>query len=113
MHEISICEGIIQVLEDQAKVKAFQKVNTLWLEIGPLASVELDALRFSFEVVSRGTIAEGADLQILQPPGQAWCLSCAQTVSVNARYDTCPVCGGHQLQVTSGDELRIKELDVA
>lgn len=55
MHEVSICEGIILLLEEQAVVQHFQQVETLWLEIGELAGVEVEALRFSFEVVSRGT----------------------------------------------------------
>lgn len=113
MHEVSICEGIILLLEEQAVVQHFQQVETLWLEIGELAGVELEALRFSFEVVSRGTLAEGARLEILQPQGRAQCQDCTQSVPVKTRYDACPECGGHQLQVCAGDELRIKELEVA
>lgn len=113
MHEVSICEGIILLLEEQAVVQHFQQVQTLWLEIGELAGVELEALRFSFEVVSRGTLAEGARLEILQPQGRAWCQDCTQRVSVKTRYDACSECGGYQLQVCAGDELRIKELEVA
>lgn len=112
MHEMSIAEGVIQVLEDQAREQQFSRVTTLWLEIGPLAMIETDALRFCFDAVSRSTLAEGARLEIIQTPGQAWCLGCSQTVAISKRYDACPQCGSHQLQVTSGDELRIKELEV-
>ncbi|WP_246624734.1 hydrogenase maturation nickel metallochaperone HypA [Oceanobacter mangrovi] len=109
---MSIAEGIIQVIEEQARVQAFSKVNAVWLEIGPLASVEKEALSFCFDAVTRHTLAEGARLQIIDLPGQAWCLGCSQTVAVTQRFDSCPHCGGYQLQVTAGDELRIKELEV-
>lgn len=112
MHEMSICEGIIQVLEDQASSQQYQRVKTVWLEIGPLAMVETDALRFCFEAVTRNTLAEGARLEIIALPGQAWCLQCAKTVGITQRYDACSECGSVQLQVTQGEELRIKELEV-
>ncbi|WP_417222462.1 hydrogenase maturation nickel metallochaperone HypA [Amphritea sp.] len=112
MHEMSICEGIIQVLEEQAASQHYQRVKTVWLEIGPLAMVEIDALRFCFEAVTLNSLAQGARLEIIELPGQAWCLQCAKTVSISKRYDACCECGSFQLQVTQGDELRIKELEV-
>jgi hydrogenase nickel incorporation protein HypA/HybF len=49
---------------------------------------------------------------IIEIPGQAWCLHCAEVVNVQALYDACPQCGSHQVQVTGGNEMRVKELDV-
>ena len=112
MHEMSLCEGIIQVLENEAQRQNFHKVKSVWLEIGALAGIELEALRFGFDVVSRHTLAEGAQLNIITQPAQAWCLGCSQTVIIQQRYDACPLCGSYQLQVTSGDAMRIKELEV-
>ncbi len=112
MHEMSICEGILQVLEEQARSQNFQRIKTVWLEIGPLSGVELDALRFGFDVVMRDSLADGCKLEIIETQGQAWCLQCAKTVNVSQRFDACPDCGSYQLQVTGGDEMRIKELEV-
>ncbi|GAA6168173.1 hydrogenase maturation nickel metallochaperone HypA [Sessilibacter corallicola] len=112
MHEMSIAEGVIQVIEEQAKAQAFSKVKALWLEVGPMSMVESDALRFCFEAVSKSTIAEGAVLEIIELKGQGWCLNCHNTVEIEKRFDECPKCGSYQIQVTSGDELRIKELEV-
>ncbi|MCW8907998.1 MAG: hydrogenase maturation nickel metallochaperone HypA, partial [Sedimenticola sp.] len=93
MHEMSICEGILQVMEEQAATQQFERVKSVWVEIGPLAGVELDALRFGFEVVTRNSLAEGAKLEIIEMPGQAWCLQCSKTVPVSQRFDACPECG--------------------
>jgi len=112
MHELSICEGILSIIEDQAKEQAFSRVRRVRLEVGPFSGVEIEALRFGFDVVTRSSVAEGALLEIFEPPGAAWCMSCSQTVAIENRYDLCPVCGSHQLQVTGGTELRIRDLEV-
>ena len=109
---MSIAEGIIQVLEDQARSQNYTKVKAVWLEIGPLAAIETDALRFCFDAVTRNSLAEGARLEIIEQPAMAWCLGCSQQIEVKQRYDSCPLCGSYQVQVTSGEELRIKELEV-
>lgn len=51
-------------------------------------------------------------LEIIDVPGEAWCMQCAKTVRVKQRYDPCPHCESYQLQVSTGDEMRIKELEV-
>lgn len=112
MHEVSICEGIIRVLEEQSQVEGYRRVNKVWLEVGPLAGVEVEALRFSFDCVTRGTLADQATLEIIETPAEAWCLPCGTTAPIRRRFDPCPSCGGHQLQVTAGNELRIKQLEV-
>ena len=112
MHEMSIAEGVIQLLEEQAAAQQFSRVRAVWLEIGPLAAVEVQALRFCFEAVTRDSLAAGARLEIIELPGIAWCLGCSRSVEVRQRYDACPHCGSHHLQITQGDELRVKELEV-
>jgi hydrogenase nickel incorporation protein HypA/HybF len=112
MHEMSLCESILQVLEQQSEVQHYRKVKTVWLEIGALSGVEIEALRFSFDVVMQGSLAEQASLEVITVPGQAWCLVCAENVVVQYLYDQCPQCGSHQLQINNGDQMRIKELEV-
>lgn len=112
MHEMSICESIVQIIEDEAKAKGYARVRKLWLEIGPLAGIEPEALRFCFDVVTRGTLAQEASLEIIETPVLAWCLPCGEEQRLAARFDPCPACGSRQLQLTSGEELRIKQMEV-
>ncbi len=112
MHEMSICASIVTVIEQQAVAESFTKVNVVRLEIGPLAGVEIEALRFSFGVVANGGIAQNARLDIVELPVIAWCVPCAKSVHVNERFDACPDCGDYQVKITGGDELRIKDLEV-
>ena len=112
MHEMSLCEGVMQVIESQAAIDNYQQVNAVWLEIGLLSGVEIESLKFCFDVVCRNSIAENATLEIVELPGQAWCMQCANNLTVTSRHSACPDCGSYQLQVTGGDEMRIKELEV-
>ena len=112
MHEMALCEGVLQVLEEYARKRGYTRVKTVWLEIGELAGVEVEAMRFGFDVVTRGTLAEGAELRIIERPGEAWCPQCAKTVRVKQRFDACPDCDGYPLQVTGGEEMRVRELEV-
>ena len=112
MHEMSLCQGMVQIIEEQAKTQSYNRVKTVRLEIGPLATVEPEALRFCFDAATRGTLAENATLDIITTAASAWCFSCGETVTISERNGTCPNCGSYQLQVTGGDELRIKELEV-
>lgn len=112
MHEMAISESIVGLLEAEAARHKFARIKTVWLEIGPLAAIEIEALRFTFDVVRRGTVAADALLQIIPTEGRAWCYACAASVPVSVRGQPCPRCGAEQLQVTQGDEMRIKELEV-
>lgn len=112
MHEMSLCEGILSILEDQAKAQSFARVTMVRLEIGALSGVEIPALRFGFDAVMRGSLADGARLEIVEEPGQAWCVDCSRTVLIQQRYDACPICGGVRLRVTGGESMRVKELEV-
>jgi hydrogenase nickel incorporation protein HypA/HybF len=112
MHEMAISEGILGILEDEGRRQHYSRVRKVRLEIGPFSGVESEALRFSFDVVTKGTLAEDAVLEIIETQAQAWCLPCERTVPISQRFDACPECGSHQLQVTAGEEMRIKELEV-
>lgn len=112
MHEMSLAEGIVQIIEDEAKKQSFQRVKAVWLEIGKLAGVDVEAMKFCFDVVTKESVAANAVLHIIDVQAVAWCMMCAKSVDISERYDPCPDCGGYQLQPTGGDEMRIKELEV-
>jgi hydrogenase nickel insertion protein HypA len=75
-------------------VQHFRRVRSVFLEIGQLSAVESDAMRFCFDAVIRGTLAEGAVLNVVEVPGEGLCFNCNQTVPLAALYDPCPACGG-------------------
>jgi hydrogenase nickel incorporation protein HypA/HybF len=109
---MSIAESMLKIIEDTARAEGSARVKAVWLEIGQLASVEKESLRFCFDVVARDSVAEDARLEIIETAGQGWCMECACNVAITARYEPCPSCGSFQIEVTGGDEMRVKELEV-
>jgi len=112
MHEISLCQSMLRIMEEQAAKQRFTKVSAVYLEVGVLAGVDPEALRFGFDVVMQDSLASGAELEIIMLQGRAWCEQCLTKVNIQQRFDACPECGGHQLKISAGEELRIKDLAV-
>jgi hydrogenase nickel incorporation protein HypA/HybF len=112
MHEMSLAEGIRQIVIDQARAHGFARVKRLRLEIGRFAGVEKPALAFAFDVVMRGSPAEGAALEMLDLPGRARCFDCMKLVEIDDRLAPCPLCGSGKLLPEGGDEMRIKDMEV-
>lgn len=113
MHEASLACGVLHIVEATARREGFSRVIELRLEAGQLTAVDPRALRFALESLAPGTLLDGARIEIDEPPGQAWCMACAQTVAIAQRGDACPACGGHQLQPTGGMELRVVDMRVS
>jgi len=69
-------------------------------------------LRFCFDVVMNGSIAEQARLEIIETAGQGQCETCSRNFPLAALYEACPECGSFDIRVTGGDGMRVKELEV-
>lgn len=113
MHEASIAGGVLRLVEEAAQKERFSRLLELRLEVGALAGVDVHALRFALECLGPGSLLEGARIEIVEPPGRAWCLACSQTVTVRQHGDACPSCGSYQLQVTEGTALRVLDMRVS
>ena len=109
MHEMTLAESVLQIIEHAARREGLRCVRAVWLEIGQLSSVEPEAMRFCFDAVTRDSIAAGARLEIAVTAGAAWCIACAEQVALAELGAACPRCGGYQLRVTEGAEMRVKE----
>ena len=82
------------------------------LEVGMLAAVLPDSLRFCFQLATQGTLAEGAQLEIIEQPGRARCRACSSELELHRPFGRC-ACGGTDLDWLSGEQLRIFEMEVA
>jgi hydrogenase nickel incorporation protein HypA/HybF len=112
MHEMALCQGMLDIIDAKRVSEHFDQVRCITLEVGVLGHVDPHALRFAFDVSARGTAAETARLDIVEVPGRAWCMDCSESIAIAARGEGCPSCGGFVLIVEQGEELRLKELEV-
>ncbi len=112
MHELSLAGGILRLIEQTRERDPFERVTHVTLEVGALSGVEVESLRFALQAIAPDTCMASAEIEIQEPPAQAWCLPCGQSVPILQRLDLCPQCGSAQLQPTSGTELRLVDLRV-
>lgn len=77
-----------------------------------LLSHDQSALQTAFILAARGTKAEGATLEIISVPGDAWCPQCRRGVSVTQSQETCSICGGLLVVGSAEPEAVIHELVV-
>jgi hydrogenase nickel incorporation protein HypA/HybF len=87
-------------------------VLAVTLEIGALSGVVPEALEFCFDAATRGSLLEGAQLFIERVPATGFCTACGVTSTVETYFDPCPGCGAVALDLRSGDEMRVKDLEV-
>ena len=113
MHEMALAEEVLQIVQEAARREGVSRVSALWLEVGQLSSVEPEAMRFCFDAVARGSIAADARLEILVAPGRAWCNACATSIALTALGEACPHCGGYDLRITDGEQMRVREMEAS
>ena len=106
---MSITQSVVDICSQNAEGR---RIISVTLEIGALSGVVPEAVEFCFEACTRDTLMEGARLIIERIPALARCLDCRAEGPVSAYYDPCAACGGYRMELLTGQELRVKELEV-
>jgi hydrogenase nickel incorporation protein HypA/HybF len=113
MHEMGIVQSIMDILEEQAKIHNAKKVVRVNLEFGVLTAVMPEAIRFAFDVLSKGTVAEEADINITIIPLKMRCMDCNEEHTLHEYQPICPSCSSAAILILEGrDEMRIASLEV-
>lgn len=113
MHELSISLKTIDMVVAQAQKHKVNQVTGIVLTVGALSCIEHESLRAGLEFAARETVAEGAKITIETVAATAWCAECNQSVSIAMHQDACPICQGYQLLIETGEELKVKYIEVA
>ncbi len=112
MHELSITESLLEIALRHARKAEAQRIIRLNLVIGELASIVDDSVQFYWDIVSRDTIAEGAELHFERLPATLRCLSCDHVFPLDGREYACPACGSERVVAAGGDEFRLESIEV-
>jgi hydrogenase nickel incorporation protein HypA/HybF len=113
MHEMSLTQSILDIIEEHSSRHGFTKVNSVRLSFGKISSIEPQALEFAFEVLSEGTLAQGARMVFDILPVSIYCMHCEQTSELTSYAAQCPRCGGAEVVLQGGtEELKLIEMDV-
>jgi hydrogenase nickel incorporation protein HypA/HybF len=108
MHELGITRNIVAIVTEHARGA---KVKRVGLEIGKLAAILPDSIRFCFDVCTRDTLLEGAELTIVEVPGRGRCRECGGELALDKPFGLCP-CGSRLIQCVAGEEMKIKEMEL-
>jgi hydrogenase nickel incorporation protein HypA/HybF len=108
MHELGIAQEIVAIVAEHAGAA---RVTRVVLEIGRHALILPDSIRFCFDLCSEGTVAQGAALDIREVPARARCRDCGAEIVLEQPFGLC-TCGGADLQWLTGDEIKVKEMEI-
>ena len=111
MHELAVAESLLKIIQDESKKHGLLRVNQVRLRIGELSTIVPSALSFSFEVISQGTLAEGAHLAMEMVPVTGHCQDCDADFEIDNYLFLCPQCGGAIIMLVSGKELEIVDIE--
>jgi hydrogenase nickel incorporation protein HypA/HybF len=112
MHEASIAAGILDAARDALRDHPAARLRRVRVRIGRLAGVVPECLSFAWEVMREGTMAEGAALAIDDVPVTARCRSCDHSYGVEDLDLACRRCGGLDVEMLTGRELTVVELEL-
>jgi hydrogenase nickel incorporation protein HypA/HybF len=112
VHELGITQSLVEACCDAVADAAVTRVKRVTVEIGCLCGVLPQAVRFCYDVCVQGTLLEGSELHIVSVPGQGRCRDCGTEMIAEDFLSLCK-CGSANIQVTGGDELRIRQMETA
>ena len=113
MHELPVTESLLKVVLDAAQQNGAGRVVAIDLVIGELSSIVDDSVQFYFDILSQGTLAEGARLRFRRQPGQARCQDCGHEFNVvPPLVAACPNCGSTAIRVSGGREFFVESIEV-
>jgi hydrogenase nickel incorporation protein HypA/HybF len=109
VHEMAITQSVVDAVSERMPDATVRRIR---LQIGRLSGVVADSVRFCFDVVAEDTPLDGAVLEIIESSGRARCRSCGDEFETNDLLALCG-CGEADLELLAGEELLIKEVEVA
>ena len=112
MHEASLMQSALELAAQAARSAGAARIRRIVLRVGPLACVDPAALRFAFEALREGTLAEDAVLQIDAPAARCFCHACGMDFEPQLPVFLCPSCGVVAQHAVAGAELELASLDL-
>lgn len=112
MHELSIAAGIVEIVEQHVAAGRRPDVRTVSVAVGDWSGVVPESLAFCFEVVAAESDIGMARLEIRRVPVVLRCPGCGLDVEREPPLPACPGCGGRRLEMVSGSELQVLEVEL-
>jgi len=112
MHELAITESILEIATQTAKEHAATKVTDIYLRLGQLSSIVDESVQFYWDVISQGTLAEGAQLHFTHVPARLRCKDCGTEFELTEELTPCPACQSITLEIIQGEEFQVDAIEI-
>jgi len=115
VHELPVIKSVLDICVKHAEANGAHQILSIELKVGKMSDLEPEWMQRYFDFVSKGTLAEGAKLEIERIPVVLRCQGCAEEFEVDLhRQDeiACSACGGANYSMISGREYYIKNMEV-
>jgi len=112
MHELSITENILNITNQHAEKAGASRVTDIYLVIGKLSSIIDDSVQFYWDMISQGTLCEGAQLHFERIPARLACLDCGREYILEGDLSACPDCSSSRVSLIAGEEFYLDSIEV-
>ncbi len=113
VHEVSLMQDTVIIATRQAREAGAQRIHRIMMRVGALSGAVPESLEFAFDIVAKGTPAEGATLEIERVPVCCFCPTCAQEFEPRDFVCECTRCGQPSTDIRRGRELQLTSLEVS
>jgi hydrogenase nickel incorporation protein HypA/HybF len=113
MHELGIAQNILQIVRQSVPEMDAADVRSIRIRVGQLSGIVPDSLEFCFSAIVHDTDMQRASLEIDQVPTTAECKDCMHRFQMDDLGFSCPACKSVNLQLISGRELEVVEIEIA
>ncbi len=104
MHDIESCRAILDVVDRESRRRNGKRVVRLRLSVGSRSGTNPEHLKETLILCSLGTVAEGAELEIVEKPATVRCLSCDHEFETDAPgIPCCEKCRSARTSIVAGD----------
>ena len=112
MHELAVTQSILEIAVRHAEGQNAIRITDLFIVMGEWTSTVDDSVQFYWDMISEGTIAQGATLHFKRIPVEVECINCGQVYRPNSRDFLCPNCASTLIKVKSGEEFFLEAIEV-
>ena len=112
MHEMSITQNILDDVEQSLSKAQYSKVINIKIKVGEFTALDPSSLQFCYKALTNGTKFEDTELLIEIIPLVGHCNSCKKEINIDNFLFVCGACGSSNIDIVSGQELILSEINV-
>ena len=113
MHELSVAQSIIELIQRHVPETEWDRVAAVRLKIGAIAGIVPESLEFSFQAITAASTLSHAHLEIESIPSRIHCNTCNTTMDNEMGFAICMTCGSSDTEILSGSELDLVDIEIA